>query len=120
MVTAVVIPIIFFYFLYITIKERKKRIQKWNEIGNVREESIVRGKILQVYSATERYIGNYYISKTTLLIMTSNGSVKASVQSPIISESKQYEFEHNTFITCYGQWKGSSFHFQRYQIEEKN
>lgn len=117
MIAAIVIPILFLYFLYLTMKERKKRIQLWTNIGNIREESVIKGKIVQIYTSKYTYIGKYEVLEATLLIKTNNGTIKAKKKMPITSDFQPPYFEVNTTIYCYGSYIRQHFIFNRYHLE---
>ena len=47
MVTAIVIPIICFYFYWLTKKEMRESQQKWLQLKTVAEEAVISGEIVQ-------------------------------------------------------------------------
>jgi hypothetical protein len=118
MIAAIVIPIIFLYFLYITIKERKRRIEKWQQIGTIKEETFLRGKVIQSFTRSKRYIGNYFVSETTLLIKNETDTYKAIITVPITPTLQAVQINNETTITCFGYWDKKNFIFSRYRTHE--
>jgi hypothetical protein len=118
MVAAIVIPMIFLYFLYITMKERKRRIEKWQQIGDIKEETFLSGKVIQSLTRSKRFVGKYYISETTLLVKRDYETYKAILRLPITPSYEAIHIDGETLITCYGYWDNKIFYFGRYKINE--
>jgi hypothetical protein len=118
MVAAIVIPIIFLYFLYIAIRDRRQQYSKWLNLEHVKEEAYLGGKVIQVTSRTERYVGKHLVSITTLLLQDKFKVQKAVRKLPKIDSSPPFNVEEGTYIRCYGYWDRDLFIFNRYNIME--
>jgi hypothetical protein len=118
MIAAIVIPIIFFYFLFITMRERKRKIEEWQKIGEVKEDSIISGRVIQSSSQSKRFVANFFIAETTLLLKNEFGIHKVVQRTPITPDFKEIQFANDIMITCYGYWDDKSFIFKRYQFIE--
>jgi hypothetical protein len=115
MVAAIVIPLIFLYFLYITIKERKQQYSKWLNLEHVKEEAYLSGKVIQV-SRNEKFIGKHLVSITTLLLQDKVKVHKAVRKLPKTNSFHPFTIEEGTYIRCYGYWDQDLFIFNRYNI----
>jgi hypothetical protein len=118
MVAAIVIPIIFLYFLYISMNERKRRIEKWQQIGDIKEETFISGKVIQSYTLTKRFVGKHYISETILLIKSEYETYKAILKLPITPTFQAIQIDDDSLITCYGYWGNKTFYFCRYKMNK--
>ncbi|WP_051529933.1 hypothetical protein [Anoxybacteroides tepidamans] len=115
MVTAVVIPLLFCYFYYITRKEQKEIRKKWRQIGKVAAESVIKGTIVNVQEKTEHYYHNYYIYVIDLLLQCKNEKIIARMQLPVMQHMQKPSFEIGETIVCYGQRNNDLFLFSTYQ-----
>lgn len=116
MVTAIVIPVLFLYFYYITRKERKQFYNQWLQIGKVTEEAWVKGTITGIQEKTEHYYYNYKIYVIDLLLQHENEKVTARIQFPAIDSLQKPSFRIGETIICYGEWKNGVFLFATYHL----
>ncbi|MFD1735688.1 hypothetical protein ACFSCX_03835 [Bacillus salitolerans] len=114
LVTAIVIPLIFFYFLHLTIENRKKRHEEWLRLAEVKELAVIAGEVKQSLSKIERFAFDYKIVVERYVLKGSKQSFKAIRRIPITSDSIPPTIKEGEQITCYGYWEKDTFIFNRY------
>ncbi|HZG61213.1 MAG TPA: hypothetical protein VEY68_12215 [Anoxybacillus sp.] len=108
-VTAIVIPILFAYFYYLTKKERRKYYEKWMKIRNVKEEALVKGTVIDVQERKERYYHHYFIHVTDVVLNDSHKKIIARTQLPATDIVEKPIFQKGKTIISYGQWRDGIF-----------
>ncbi|NRD78754.1 hypothetical protein HPT25_15435 [Bacillus sp. BRMEA1] len=117
MVTAIVIPIICFYFYWLTKKEMKEYDRKWMEAGNVPKEAFVTGIIKSITEERQRFYYHRHLFIQTLHLQTSTKMITAQKTTPITKNMEKNSFHSGENIHIYGTWKGNIFNFSDYEIE---
>ncbi len=118
MVAALVIPVLFLYFLYLRLLENKKGIREWQNLNKFKEEACITGKIIQLNTKNEKFVGRHSISKTTIIIQYNRKLIKAINKTPITTSFLPFEVKEGMEIKCYGYWDKGVFLFSRLQIIE--
>jgi hypothetical protein len=113
-VTAVVIPILFAYFYYLTKKERRKFYEKWLDIGEVKEEAWVKGVVIEIRERKERYYHHYFVHVIDLVLEDNHKKIIARTQLPATDVVKKPYFQRGETIICYGEWRNELFLFKRF------
>jgi hypothetical protein len=113
-ITAIVIPILFAYFYYLTKKERRKYYEKWTRIRNVKEEAWVKGIIIDVQERKERYYHHYFIHVIDVILHVSDKKIIARTQLPATTMVEKPIFPKGDTIICYGQWRNGIFFFEKF------
>lgn len=117
MVTAIVIPIICFYFYWLTKKEMKENDEKWLASGNVKREAKLAGEIVSIAKEKQRYYYHRYIYIQTLKLQTGSKTVTAIKITPSTKNIKLAPFAIGDRIIIYGSWEGSKFLFNDHETE---
>jgi hypothetical protein len=118
MVTAIVIPIICFYFFWITKKEMKEQDIKWLATGQVPEEAIVTGEIKSSFDEKQKFYYNRYIYIQELKLQTETKLITVKKLTPITKDIKIEPFQVGEKILVYGRWQDQQFycaHFEKIQ-----
>lgn len=110
MVTAIVIPIIFLYFFWITKKEIKEQENKWLKAGQVSQEAMVIGKIISIHNEKQKFYYNRYIFVQVLKLQTETKLITVLKETPITKNFKIESFQAGEIIRVYGQWKDHQFY----------
>jgi hypothetical protein len=118
MVTAIVIPIICIYFFWLTRKEMKEQDQKWHASGNIKQEAVLTGKILNIADEKQRFYYHRYIYVQTLKLQSATKVITAKKITPITKTAKVETFFEGQNIRIYGSWEGSTFLFSHYETEK--
>lgn len=120
MVTAILIPIICFYFYLLTKKEMKEHDEKWLAAGNVREEAILIGEIKSIDESKERYYYHRYLLVQTIKLQTDAKIITAKRMTPVTKNMEKCLFTPGHFIRLYGSWEGITFLFNRFDSKTPN
>lgn len=120
MVAAIVIPIICFYFFWLTRKEMKEYDQKWLVAGIVRKEAIVVGDIKSITEEKQRFYHQRHLFVQTLKLQSGTKMITAQKVAPMTKNMKKEIFPLGETIRVYGTWKGSVFVFSDYELEASN
>lgn len=115
MVTAIVIPIIFLYFFWLTRKEMKVQDQKWLSIGYVQQEAVLSGLINDIVEEKQRFYHNRYIYVQELKLQTDGKSVRIKKITPLTKNVNIHSFTVGEIIRVYGKWEGKQFFFNDYE-----
>jgi hypothetical protein len=118
MVTAILIPIICFYFYWLTKKEMKEHDQKWLAAGDIAHEAVLKGIIKGVRADKQRFYYNRYLFVQTLSLQTDGKVITVKKITPLIRELNPDSFTVGDTIRVYGSWEGSTFLFNQYEIEK--
>jgi hypothetical protein len=113
-VTAIVVPILFAYFYYLTKKERRKYYEKWTKIRSVKEEAWVKGTVIDVQERKERYYYHYFIHVIDVVLYDSHKKIIARTQLPATDMVEKPIFQKGETIICYGQWRDGIFFFEKF------
>ncbi|MEH7093210.1 hypothetical protein [Neobacillus vireti] len=117
MVTAILIPIICLYFFWITRKERKEQDRKWHKAGDVRQESVVIGKIIDITEEKQRFYYDRYVLVQSIKLQSSNRVITALKTTPLTTDAKKDTFTVGETVRLYGRWERSHFLFTKWVIE---
>jgi hypothetical protein len=118
MVTAILIPIICFYFYLVTKKEMKENEQKWLNLSNIHEEAIVSGKIIQLAVTRTRYYYHRYIDVINIQLQTDTKIIQVKRVTPHIKQTEHVSLKIGDKVRLYGNWKENEFQFLRFDILE--
>jgi hypothetical protein len=116
MVTAVVIPILFLYFFWITRKEMKLNDSKWLAAAEVAKEAVLTGEIKSINQEKQRFYYHRYILLYELTLQTETKLIKAKKIIPIRNNIEIDTFSVGEVLRIYGSWDGNHFHFNEYQL----
>ncbi|WP_342430482.1 hypothetical protein [Neobacillus sp. FSL H8-0543] len=119
MVTAIVIPIICFYFYWLTRKEMKEHDIKWLATGEVEQEAMLTGEIKSINEEKQRFYYHRYLYVQEIRLQTETKIVKVKKVTPIRKKIKIEPFTIGDVIRVYGSWAGSYFHFSNFEIIEQ-
>jgi len=117
MATAIAILGLFVYFYFISKKERQQYYGKWLNIGNVPEDSLIEGIVIDVQEKKERFYQNYYIVNIDVILQTDRKKIVARRQIPANNYVHKPMFHPGQTIVCYGQWKSDVFLFQSFNVK---
>ncbi|CEG26699.1 hypothetical protein [Bacillus sp. B-jedd] len=113
MVTAILIPIICFYFLWLSVREAKENEKKWLEAGIAKEEAIVEGMINSVTLEKQRFYYHRFLLVQELTMKTASGILKARIIVPLRKNSVIEEYHPGRGVRLYGSWQKNWFHVNR-------
>ncbi|MCM2533523.1 hypothetical protein NDK43_15425 [Neobacillus pocheonensis] len=116
MVTAIVIPIVCLYFLWITRKEMKAQEQKWLAVGNIRKESVLTGQIKSSTEEKQRFYHNRFIYVQELKLQTEIKQITIKKMTPVTKAAKIEAFTVGDVIRIYGCWDGNQFYFDEFEV----
>lgn len=120
MVTAIVIPIICIYFFWITRKEMKEHKEKWLQLENVLEESIILGTVKEIKIEKQRYYYHLYVQVVELLLQTKNQTIRVQRILPYQKTEPPFTYRIGDDVQLYGNWKENKFRFNRIErIKDK-
>ncbi|MFS0778766.1 hypothetical protein ABC255_22505 [Neobacillus sp. 3P2-tot-E-2] len=120
MVTAVVVPIICLYFYWITRKEMKLNDSKWLAAAEVKKEAALTGEIRSINREKQRFYYHRYILVYELTLHTETKLIKAKKIIPLTNNIELDTFSIGEVIRIYGSWEGNHFHFNEYEIVNKD
>ncbi|PLR97409.1 hypothetical protein [Bacillus sp. T33-2] len=118
MVTAIVIPIIFIYFYWLTRKEIRENHEKWLQLEHVPEEAVITGKILELTEARERFYYHRFNHVLNIKVQTDDKILTVKKITPIREGATFPEITPGEHVRFYGNWKEG--YFQVGRIEGKN
>lgn len=118
MVTAILIPIICIYFLWLTLKEAKENEMKWLQTGTAKEEAAVFGEVLSVIKEKQRFYYHRYIIVQELAIRTESGTIKAKVITPLMKDARINDYRTGQILRVYGSWEKNWLHANRIEVVE--
>lgn len=113
MVTAIVIPIICAYFFWLTGKEMKEQKEKWLQLENVLEESIIVGTIKEIKTEKQRYYYHLHTDVVELVLQTDKQTIRVKRILPLQKGSNPFPFHIGDSVRIYGNWKEDTFRFKR-------
>ncbi|WP_053366081.1 hypothetical protein [Bacillus sp. FJAT-27245] len=116
MVTAILIPIICLYFLWITLREAKENERKWLQSGTTKEEAIVTGEVQSVFKEKQRFYYHRYIFVQELTIRTEAGTAKAKIITPLMKGAAPTNYYTGQVVRVYGSWDKNWFYANRVEI----
>ena len=115
LVTAIVIPIICFYFYWLTKKEMKEHDVKWLEAGNIRHEAVITGQIKDITQEKQKFYRHRYILVQLLKIQTETKIVYIKKITPLTKDPAVETFITGQVIRVFGMWEGTQFIFNDYE-----
>jgi len=113
MVTAIVIPIICFYFYYLTYKESKAFKEKWTNLDQVKEEAILSGKIISIKEEKQLYYHRRYVHIIEIRLQTSFNIITAKKITPIKGSFETNKMNTGEIVSIYGNWEKEEFRISR-------
>lgn len=116
MVTAIVIPIICFYFFWLTRREMKEQDLKWLNTGSVPQEAVLTGQIKNIVEEKQRFYYHRYIFVQEIKLQTHHKLVVIKKITPLTKNMKIDKFIIGEMIRIYGMWEGSTFIFNQYEV----
>jgi hypothetical protein len=116
MVTAILIPIICFYFYWVTKKDIKENDYKWLHITNIVEEAIVSGKIIQLDETRKRFYYHRYIDVIHIQLQTNTKIIHVKRVTPAIKQKEPVTLKIGDHVRLYGNWQENEFQFLRYDV----
>jgi len=119
MVTAILIPIICLYFFWLTRKERNEQDRKWKKSGDVREEAVLSGKLIDITEEKQRFYYHRYVMVQSIKLQTATKVITAVKTTPITPDVKKDTFTVGETVRLYGSWEGSRFLFNNWVIEKR-
>ena len=119
MVTAILIPIICLYFLWLTKKERKEQDEKWKKAGDVLQEAVVLGKLIEITEEKQRFYYHRHVIVQSIKLQTATKVITAVKTTPLTPHAKKDIFTVGETIRLYGSWEGSRFLFNNWVIEKR-
>jgi hypothetical protein len=118
MVTAILIPIICFYFYLVTKKDIKENEHKWINLTNIHEEAIVSGKIVQLDETRKRFYYHRFIDVINIQLQTETKIIQVKRVTPSIKQKEPINLKIGNNVRLYGNWQENEFRFLRYDILE--
>ncbi|MHC0037293.1 hypothetical protein [Pseudoneobacillus sp. C159] len=115
MVTAILIPIICFYFYWLSKKEIKENEQKWLNLNEIVEEAILNGKIIQIDEYKKRFYYHRYIRVIDIKLQTETKILNVKRITPYIKPIESVPLRTGDNVKLYGNWKENEFHFLRFE-----
>lgn len=110
MVAAIVIPILFIYFFWITKREIKEQALKWLHAGDVPDEAIFTGKIIEVITDKQRFYYNRYIFVQELKFQTETRLMAVRKVTPITKHFNPENFNIGENLRIYGGFRDGHFY----------
>jgi hypothetical protein len=115
MVTAIVIPIICLYFFWLTRKEMEEHDIKWLAAGEVKQEAMLTGEIKSINEEKQRFYYHRYLYVQEIKLQSDLKIVKVRKVTPIRKNIIIEPFTIGEVIRIYGSWRGSYFHFSKFE-----
>jgi hypothetical protein len=116
MVTAILIPIICFYFYWVTKKDMKENEHKWKNLTNIYEEAIVSGKIIQLEETRKRFYYHRYINVMNIQLQTDTKMIHVKRVTPFTKQKDPIALKIGDHVRLYGNWHENEFQFLRFDI----
>lgn len=116
MVTAILIPIICFYFYLVTKKDMRENENKWINLTNVLEEAIVSGKIIQLGETRKRFYYHRYIDVINIQLQTETKIIHVKRVTPSTKQKEPIDLKIGDRVRLYGNWQENEFQFLRFDI----
>lgn len=114
-VAAIVIPILFIYFYFLTSREKSKQIYKWKRVGVVPEESRIMGKVDSIQQSTERFYQNYKVVLFIFTITSDDKRIRAVKKMPLGDEVPAVDIDKTTPVIMTGRWNKQTFLINKIQ-----
>lgn len=119
MVTAIVIPIIFVYFYWISVKERKRHEELWLAAATVEPEAILSGQIKDVLHDRQRFYYSRWHFVYEIKLQTQTGMTTVKKRTPLTKDLTIEQFTIGDTIRVFGRWENSEFYFSKYVVIQK-
>jgi hypothetical protein len=116
MVTAILIPIICFYFYWVTKKDMKENEHMWQNLTNIYEEAIVSGKIIQLVETRKRFYYHMYINVMNIQLQTDTKMIHVKRVTPYTKQKDPIGLKIGDHVRLYGNWHENEFQFLRFDI----
>lgn len=121
MVTAIVIPILCFYFYWMTKKEMKEQDRKWLQVGQFEEEAIVTGIIKSIHNEKQKYYYHRYIYVQEFKVQTETKTIIMKKETPLTRKISIEQYDNGEVIRAFGQWQDHQFFCRRIEkVKNKN
>ncbi|WP_158587579.1 DUF4131 domain-containing protein [Neobacillus notoginsengisoli] len=120
MVTAILIPLICLYFLWLTIREARENEEKWLDSGKAKEEAFLEGTITSILQEKQRFYYHRYLAVQELSIKSAGGTVQARIITPLTKDANLKDFRPGQTVRIYGSWQKNWFHANRVETTEQN
>ncbi|MBM7659491.1 hypothetical protein JOC85_000258 [Bacillus mesophilus] len=117
MVAAVVIPLLFLYFLVITIKDRRQKYEDYLNLDTIKEEAFISGKVLQIDTKTRAFVGKHYVNIVTILLHNKEHQAYQKAIRTSTTSIEPQVFTEGTEVICYGYWEKDVFIFNRFRVK---
>ncbi|MDE5413094.1 hypothetical protein [Alkalihalobacterium chitinilyticum] len=109
MVAAIVIPILFIVFYFIVKRNNAAYEKKWKEVGEIKEQVMISGKLERYFVEKKRFYQHRYIWHIQLFLKKDQKIIKVIFEKPAETDSVPLKFLTNDPIKCYGQWDRKTF-----------
>lgn len=119
MVTAILIPIICFYFYWVTRKEMKENDRIWLNFATLQEEAILSGTVLQILESKRRFYYHRYIHVIDLQLQTETKTISVKRITPYTKQTESVSLKVGDNVKLFGSWKENEFRFLRFEIIKK-
>ncbi|WP_059170022.1 hypothetical protein [Bacillus sp. FJAT-27445] len=119
MVTAILIPIICLYFLWLTLKEAKENEKRWLQTATANEEAVVNGTITSIFQEKQRFYYHRYIIVQELMIKADMGQIKAKIITPLTKVAAIKDYRVGQELRIYGSWEKNWFHANRVEAADQ-
>ncbi|MFD2443393.1 hypothetical protein ACFSO7_05275 [Bacillus sp. CGMCC 1.16607] len=116
MVTAILIPIICFYFYWVTRKDMKENEEKWLSLNQLIEEAIVSGEILQIVESKKRFYYHRFIQVIDIHLLTETKTIQVSRVTPFTKNMQPISLKVGELVRLYGNWQENQFRFLKFEI----
>jgi hypothetical protein len=116
MVTAILIPIICFYFYWVTKKDLKENEEKWINLTRLKEEALVSGQIIQINKTKKRFYYHRYVEVVQIKLQTETRIIQVKRVIPFTNETDKFNLGIGDRVRLYGNWGEDEFRFLRYEI----
>lgn len=109
LVTAIVVPILFIIFLFISIRNRKTYANEWKQIGTIEEKEVLSGVLQRSIMEKKRFYYHYYFWHCQLFVKTNDGTtITIHYEKPAL-EATAPNLQKGDVLHCYGHWYGEVF-----------
>lgn len=115
MVTAILIPIICFYFYWKTKKEIKENDKEWGNLINIKEEAIVSGKVISLVDSKKKFYYHRYIQVTDIQLLLDTKTISVKRIIPYTKQEDTFDIKCGDYVRLYGNWQENDFRFLRYE-----
>ncbi|WLR52209.1 hypothetical protein LC040_04690 [Bacillus tianshenii] len=115
LIAAIVIPIIFLYFLMLTRREHRKHHEAWLTSGIVEEHASIRGRVVRLNTSKRIFYQQKRIFTLEVVIQEEERKHTAIIEKPITEPFTSPTLEIGQEIIAYGQWDNKYFRINRFE-----